>query len=196
MRRRSVVVAEIGIKGEEDPTSRNEGGGHVQTRTRVEEEPLPQGYRQIVESIFIDDPYEKYRQLERKLQVGQEGRALHASVNAALDEAESNARLAHKLWMSAKVERDRWERQNATIFAAMRIEATNALQYEKDTGKRNKQITDADVDHQAALMFREEWTNQQNRRKRVEVMERSMENLNELWFSRCRSLQAMLSKQR
>jgi hypothetical protein len=206
MRRRSAVVIEDlppkaqqaakDLKEELDPSQPTSHIEFPSAHGKIQEEPLHGGYQKIVESIFVEDPFEKYKQLERKLQVGQEGRALHASVNAALDEAESNARLAHKLWMSAKVERDRWERQNAIVFSAMRTEATRALQSEKDQGKRNKTITDADVDNQAALMFQDEWLSQQNKRKRVEAMERSMENLNELWISRCRSLQAMLSKQR
>jgi hypothetical protein len=206
MRRRSAVTPESlpdkaqeaakALRDELEPSTQPVDHITFPSANKAQEEPLPQGFSKIVESIFITEPYEVYLQLEKKLKVGQEGRALHASVNAALDEAESNARIAHKLWMSAKVERDRWERANTIIFSAMRTEATRALQHEKAEGTRNKQITDADVDNAAAAMFKEEWLSQQNKRKRVEAMERSMENLNELWISRCRSLQAMLSKQR
>jgi hypothetical protein len=206
MRRRAAVTTESlpekaqqpakDLRDELEPSTQPVDHISFPSANKAQEEPLPGGFSKIVESIFIAEPYEVYLALEKKLKVGQEGRAIHASVNAALDEAESNARTAHKLWMSARVERDRWERANAIIFSAMRTEATHALQHEKDKGTRNKQITDADVDNAASAMFKDEWLSQQNKRKRVEAMEKSMENLNELWISRCRSLQAMLSKQR
>lgn len=159
------------------------------------EKPLDPQFERIVESVFVDKPFEIYQALEAKLRVGDQ-RTDHGSVNKALDEAESNARLAYKLYCTAKIERERWEMDNDVIFGAMRAEATRLLQREKEQGLRSKQITDADVDSTCATMFADEWRHQQTKRKKVDLMVKSMENLSELWLSKCRSLNAMLSKQR
>src|ERR1700722_7126194 len=178
MRRRSQVAPESipenarpaaeALKEELDPTvkpvsritfgSANRGDG--------KEDELHEGFQKIVESVFVENPWEEYKRLEAKLHIGQEGRALHATVNGALDEAETNARKAHRLWMTARVERSRWELANAAIFGAAKIEATRILQHEKDEGKRNKQITDADVEAMLVTKFGDEWLSQQNKRKR------------------------------
>ncbi len=98
--------------------------------------------------------------------------------------------------MTAKIEVIGWELDNAVIFAGMRAEATKILQREKEQGVRNKQITDADVTSMCAALYPDEWRAQEVKRAEVEAMVRSMENLNMNWMSRCRSLQAMLAKQR
>jgi len=149
----------------------------------------------IVEVIFVEHPLEEYKKLEAALRIGDKHND-HGTVAKALDNAESYARLAHRLWMTARVERDRWEKDNALIFAGMRDGATRALQREKEQGIRNKMITDADVEAMCAVMFADEWRDQEIKRRRVEAMVKSMENLNECWTSRCRTLQAMLTKMR
>jgi hypothetical protein len=153
-------------------------------------------FERITETVFINNnAFDEYRKLEADLRVG-EKRNDHGSVNQALDNAESNARMAHKLWMTAKVELEKWELDNAVIFASMRDEVTSTLQAEKEQGKRAKQITDADVENAMALHYGDEWKHHQLRRRKFKLMADSMGNLNELWISRCRSLQAMLAKQR
>ncbi len=151
--------------------------------------------QRIVETQFVEKPFEEYQKLETKLRgLGSEQRSDHGSVNRALDEAEGNARLAFRLMITMKAERRRWESANDVIFGAMRTEATRILQSEKSSGLRNKMITDLDVESMCATKFGEEWKAQQTGRRRVELAERSMENMSELWNSRCRSLQAMLAK--
>lgn len=149
----------------------------------------------IVETQIVEHPWDVYQELEAALRVG-ERRADHGSVNASLDEAETNARKAYRLWLTAKLESDRWRLDNEVVFGAMRLKATETLQQEKTMGLRNKQITDADVEAMVASLYPDEWRSQELKRKKVELMVKSMENLNECWLSRCRSLQAMLNKQR
>ncbi len=78
----------------------------------------------------------------------------------------------------------------------MRAEATRELQKDKDSGKRSKQITDADVDSMCAMLHPDEYKAQEVRRREVKVMEESMAHLTEMWGSKCRSLQTMVGKQR
>jgi hypothetical protein len=149
----------------------------------------------IVEMVFVEHPLDEYKKLEAALRIGDK-RNDHGTVTKALDEAESNARLAHRLWMTARVERERWEKENAIVFAGMRDEASKVLEREKADGLRKKQITDADVEAMCAICFPQDWKAQELKRKRLEAMVKSMENLNECWASRCRTLQAMLTKMR
>lgn len=161
----------------------------------AEEKPLDPEFGRIVETILVDHPWEIYQQLENALRIGDK-RTDHGSVNKSLDEAESNCRLAHRLWCTARVEYERWRLDNEVVFGAMRAEATSVLQREKDQKLRNKQITDADVESMCSSLYPEQYRAQEVSRKKVEFMVKSMEHLNECWLSRCRSLQTILSKQR
>ncbi len=159
------------------------------------ESKLSPDFARIVETIFVDKPFEVYQQLEKDLRVG-ENRSDHGTVNKALDNAEPNARLAHRLWVTSVVERKRWELENAVIFAVMRDNATEMLTREKTQGLRPKQITDADVASALAQLYPDEFRSQEIRRTKVEMMEASMKNMAEVWMRRCSSLSTMLSKQR
>lgn len=191
------AIAETSAKlaGELDTNARPTGHVTFDSANRAKESPLDPDFERIVETIFVEQPLEMYTKLEKALRVG-DGRADHGSVNKSLDEAESNARLAFRLSITAKLERDRWERENDVVFAGMRAEATSVLQREKDQKLRSKQITDADVESACAALFPDEWRHQEHKRRKVELMVKNMENLAEMWASRCRSLQAMLAKQR
>jgi hypothetical protein len=157
--------------------------------------PLNEGFERIVETLFVEKPFETYQKLEAALKVGDD-RGDHSALNRSLDNAESNARLAHRLWMTAKVERERWEIENGIVFGAFKHEAMKTLQHEKDQGLRSKQITDADMETMCMVLFPVEYKEQEIKRKKVKATEESMANLAEVWLSRCRSLNAMLSKSR
>jgi hypothetical protein len=159
------------------------------------ENALSAPFARIVEKVFVENPEAIYDLLEKQLRIG-EKRTDHGTLMKALDEAEDNARWAHRLWVTGKIERDRWELDNAGTWGAMREEANGALQREKDNKSRSKAITDADVEGMAAVMYPEQYAAQQVKRRRTEMMVRSLENLSEMWQSRCRSLNAMLSKNR
>lgn len=159
------------------------------------EVPLSDDFERVTLSYLVEEPYKVYQQLERELDLGDQ-RDDRGSVRKAADRAESNARLAHRLWMTARVEERRWELENEATFAAMRTEATAALQREKVAGDRSKQITDADVTARACAMYPDEYRAQEVRKKKVDGMVKSCENLSTLWNSRCRTLQELHSKQR
>lgn len=157
--------------------------------------PIDPAFERIMEKLVVTDPTAAYEQLETGLRIGEQ-RGEYGVMIKALDEAEANARIAHRLWQGAIQERKRWELENDVVFAAMRTEATRSLQYEKDKGLRSKQITDADVESRAAAMHPDQWRAQEVERVRVKSMVDSMGNLAEMWASRCKSLQVLLSKQR
>lgn len=136
-----------------------------------------------------------YKELEKKLQVG-DGRHEHGHIVVALDAAESNFRLAHRLYTTSRIIRQTWELDAETTNAKLRSEATAILSKEKEEGKRSKQITDGDVVATMASLFHDEWRAQEEKKIRWVAIEKSLENLVEAWASRCRSLQAMLTKSR
>lgn len=153
------------------------------------------GFQAIVETLWVEDPKSTYDYLEEQLRLGDK-RTDRGSVYQQLDDAERNARTAHKLWQSAIVERKRWELENEVVFSAMRAEATRSLQREKDQKVRSKMITDADVDSQCAVLFPDQYKAQEVRRSKMKAMVDSMENLSECWLRRIGTLQVMLEKQR
>ena len=156
---------------------------------------LSPDFQAIVTSVFIDDVKATYDKLEAALKVGNK-RTDYGTVMKHLDLAERHARDAHRLWQTGIVEYKRWEADNEVVFSSMRSEATRALQHEKDQKLRAKQITDADVDARIATLYPDEWRAQQNARGRNKAMLASLENLSEVWMSRCRTLQTILTKQR
>lgn len=159
------------------------------------EHELREDMERIVEAVFVNDLHATWQKLQAALTVG-EKRSDHGTLQAALDEAESNAQLAHRLYVTAKIERERWESENDVIFGAMWSEAAKDLHKEKESGARSKQITDADVKARVAVMHPDEYAHQESKRAKVKATVDTMANLSEVWMSRCRSLQAMLGKLR
>jgi hypothetical protein len=156
---------------------------------------LQLAFERIVESVMVKDVEGTYATLQQQLEIG-EDRQDHGRVMASLDRAETNARAAHNLWMTAKVEARRWELDSEVVNAAAREKAMKDLQCEKESGARTKQITDADVKARAALLFPDEVRSQELKRARVRALEASMQNLAEVWASRCRTLSTLATKMR
>lgn len=177
---------------------------HVRARKRFDFEvaqaakmsPLRADVARVVEMVFVENVAKSYRRLEDELLLGDDKHTSHGEILRALDRAESNARLAHKCYVTARVEREAWELRNHVVFAAMWLSATQALQEEKAQGARNKQITDADVRSKCAAIFGDEWAAQEIERKEAEAMVDDFKNLAERWASRCWGLSAMIGKVR
>ena len=156
---------------------------------------LDPGFARIVETLVIEDPWEQYRKLERLLRAGPK-RTDRGTMLRRLDEAESCARLAHRLYMNAMLERRRWELDNQVISSACREKAKATLQRDKESGEHSKQITDEDVLTRAALLFPDEYRATENKYARVKRMVDSMEHLSRMWESRCRTLATFVTKMR
>lgn len=151
--------------------------------------------QKIVETVFINDLHGEWQKLKEALKIG-EKRSDHGTLHKELDYAETRAYRAHRLYLSAKLERDRWERENEVMFGAFWSEATRSLQKEKDDNVRSKQITDADVKARCATLFPDDYQAQELERAKVKGAIDSMEDLSEEWKSRCRTLQTMMGKLR
>ena len=173
-----------------DPTS-----GKVEPQDDKHRRLRPDLDRVVTKVFALAEFDQEYDRLEQALRLG-EKRVEPAHVLKALDEAESNLMAAARLYQNAKHERERWELENAAVFADMRNSATRSLQKEKADGERTKQITDADVLARIAEQFPDEWADQQLRRDRTERTVSLFSTLLEAWQSRCRTLQTIYGKAR
>lgn len=182
---------------------RKKASGTVPIEPDAQESPLPENdfdspmprvshdLERITESIYAVDYRATFERLQAELRVG-EKRADYATLAKALDDAEDNARLAHALYLAAKLEREKWKLDMEVILAPMRTEATGELQKEKEQGLRSKQITDADVESKIAALHPEEVQWHASKATKLRGMEEHLLHLVELWKSRCRTLQTLV----
>lgn len=152
---------------------------------------MSKDFEQIVTSVYEIDTLKEYTRLESQLTIG-EDRSDYATVLSHLDRAENNARVAHKLYLSSKIERERWQAENEPIRAAIWSKAERELQREKDDKARNKSITNEDVRARALELHPDEFQAYEMYLARVNGTEKHLEKLSELWTSRCRTLQVIL----
>jgi hypothetical protein len=152
------------------------------------------GFARIVERVFdLPDPDAEYQHLEQALTVGSQE---FDSLFAALDSAESNARRAHRLYVNARLEHDRYTHDCEVVTAALWSAAQASLQADKDAGLRTKQITDSDTRHKASELYPDEYRDISTRTAKADGMLKHLERLADLWQSRCRSLSALLATKR
>ena len=190
------AASETGIKVECPECDRRD----VPVRTKPEKKtiaapPIPRAVEQIIESVFRVDYEAEWKRLHENLVVGEE-RGDSGTVTRSLDFAEDNARSAHKLWVNMKLEYERYKTEREVIWGTMRAEATAALQAEKDQGSRDKRLTEADVTAKIAEMYPDEFRDVEIRKKKFELAVEHAGAFSDLWSSKCRSLQTMLSKLR
>lgn len=154
------------------------------------------GFDQVVERIFdLPDAFGQYQILEHALKLGDE-RTDVGSLSKALDEAEEHARIAHQIFVNARVEAELWDREADVVRAPMWKRANAELQEEKEKGTRSKMITDRDVDLRVADLFPDEYRATAVRAAKIKGMVDHARKLSELWTQRCSTLQTLLSNRR
>lgn len=153
---------------------------------------LSESFTNIRKSVFsMPSPDDVYARLEESISLKE---ALTPGVlMEATNKAEDNARLAHQLYINAKADFDRFERECDPVIESMRDAANRELQQEKDNKLRSKAITDADVRGRASTMFPDEWKAISDRRVKADGMLEHLKALAELWKNRCYSLNGMLN---
>lgn len=159
--------------------------------------PMPRmgkGFSRIEETVFnLPDPMAEYDRLEKALELGP-SRGTEAFVKASLDKAERNALAAYQLYVNSKVDLERFTRDADLVESALWAQATRELQTEKDAGMRSKQITDKDVTLKVTMLHPDTWADLQERRTKASKTVDLLEQLADLWRSRCRSLASILGK--
>lgn len=157
---------------------------------------LSDDLEQIVTKVFRQDVLKAYDRLEQALKIEAADLSDRGVLMVHLNNAEENVREAHRLYMVAKLEKERFDADHAKVKGAMWTEATSFLQAEKDNGRRNKAITDADVSAKCAEMHPDEWRYASMRETQAKLVVSHMENLVDVWRSRCSSLRALLEARR
>jgi len=148
--------------------------------------------QRVIEHIYSVDIRKTYDRLQENLTIGSE-RSDYGTVLLHLDYAETNARDAHRLFLSAKIERERYEHEYEPIRGAMWERATARLQAEKERGTRSKQITIDDVKANIMQTNPDEWKAHEIRLSKLKGAEDHLKEFADLWKSRCRTLQTILS---
>lgn len=149
-------------------------------------------WMRIQETTFeLEDPEAEHEELLEALRLT--SALTPGNLEAALNDAEDNARRAHKLYIVARVDYERFDLEMTPVVEAMRDAANRELQAEKDAKQRSKAITDADIKGRASILFPDEWALVQKRRTEAEAMMDTLKHFADLWKQRCYSLSTMLN---
>lgn len=153
-------------------------------------------FERILTATFSANPWREYEEVEASLRVGGRGYTDYDTLMAALNDAETNARRAHKLYCAAREEQERYELDAREIEGAARRVCVRELEAEKASGQRAKAITNDDVESRMFERYPDEYKNLQHNRLRYRKMVEDVQHLVEMSNNRCRSLQSMVSKVR
>jgi hypothetical protein len=149
----------------------------------------------IVETVYAVDPWKEYEELERHLEIGDERNDV-GTLKRALDRSSRLALRAHQLYLAAKLHQTNVELDTSAIWTKMRDEATAALEAEKKTGDRKKQITESDVENEIVARFGDEYRAQRTKREKLKGMVAQMLWLAERWKGKEYAIAAMLEPHR
>jgi hypothetical protein len=105
---------------------------------------VPPAMQRLIESVFVIDIEGTWKQLHEVLRTT-EGPQLGVAPRKALAIVDDRTRMAHKLYCNLKLEYERYKADVEQTQAAMREEANEQLQAEKDSGTRKKAITNGDI---------------------------------------------------
>lgn len=152
------------------------------------------GMGRVVEKVFDEELWDEYDRLVSELRI--EEAASPETIREALNRSERNALDAHRLFVQARVSFQRLEHDSEVYLGAMRRHALNALQDEKDKGKRGKQITDADIRARMAETHPDEWSAIHERQSKAKGTVDTLARLADLWQQRSWSLSGMMGGRR
>ena len=113
------------------------------------------------------------------------------AVAEAINACEDNARRAHRVYVLAKYQFDRYKIEAEVALGAMRESATHKLAALKASGHHPKQVTDSDVRDMAAIMYPDEWKDINDRIARTEHTLAHVARFADLWQRRSWSLSSL-----
>lgn len=130
----------------------------------------------IVEMVWIEDMFAAWQQIKASLVIGPR-RSEHGILTKKLDEARSLSYEAHRLYVTAKREYDRWELENQATNSALWNAATRELEAERKEGSRSKPLTDKDVTAKVMTLHPDEYIAQETKRNAVKLAVENMTSL-------------------
>ncbi len=144
--------------------------------------------RVIDEGLELDVTAE-YDELEVALKL--EDALTPQAVRAAVNESERNAKRAHRLFVVAKYQFERFKLEAEVALGAMRDAATAKLGRLKALGQHPKQVTDSDVRDLAAVMYSDEWRAISDELAKAEQTLAHIQRFADLWQRRSWSLSSL-----
>lgn len=151
------------------------------------------GYERIIERTFSVDVDAESSDLEEAMRVGDVVRGDYALLADALDNAEDNARRAHRVFCNAKVAFDAFEIDARIIESGLREEASEQLEEDRAKGIRKKAATKDDILARMYQEFGDEVRNLEHKRSSAKMTVEHMERIADLWKIRCRTLQTLVA---
>lgn len=155
------------------------------------------GYDRIVSKVFTVDPYGEYELLEfnLKLDVSPE-RVDYATLAQALNQGEDFARRAHKLFVNAKLHLAVVEAEVEKLEGSMRMRVVEKLADMKAKGELSKAATKDDIAAEMSRLFPDDVMRFRTRITKAKLSVEHLERLSDLWRSRCRTLDTLVSTSR
>jgi hypothetical protein len=138
----------------------------------------------IIESVFQVDLDSTWRRIHEALLPGKGG----ASAAKAIAVIDDRCREAHKVYCALKLEYERYKSDCEATMAAMRCEASELLQAEKETGERKKTVTEADVRAKMIELHPDEVRNQEVKLRKFALAVEHAEHMVKVMSQRSRSL--------
>lgn len=154
---------------------------------------IPQDSQRIIESIFKIDLWPEWERLHHNIMLGDEHRNNRGMVKAALDRAENNRRVAHKLYANFRIDLERYKIDTEINQSAMRDEAFAKLQGEKQNKQRSKTITNDDVRAKMAELHPDAFRHARIEVKKFELAVEHAKDFHAAWVDRCYDLRVLLN---
>lgn len=154
------------------------------------------GYERIIERTFKIDEWQEHLDLEEALTIGNVTRAEYGLLADALDNAEDNARRAHRLYCNAVVALEGFEADASAIEGGLWDQASAELQNEHAEGTRKKAPTKDDIKARMATLFSDEVRNLAMKRAKAKTTVDHLSRIADLWRNRCHTLRTFVEKAR
>lgn len=142
----------------------------------------------MIETTFeMVDPAAVYAELTAALDKRRDA-LTPGTIREQLADASRLYREAHRLYIVARHDQERFDNEHTIVFATLREEAKTELEAEKSVGKLKKAITDGDVTARMARMYPDEFTTMQDRAIRGRKMVEHLKHLVDVFKNRMRAL--------
>lgn len=191
----SKLIEEI-EKADRDAATANARAMVFDSANAAQEKPIDARMPKLVSRVF--EPIDWGRVLDRYdawISLG-ERRGEEAYIRKAHEEGPQIARDLLDVSIQVRFAREAWELENDVSLGAMREQASQVLEGEKERKIRTKMITEADVAKKCAAMFPDEWAAQEKRRLQYSLVEERSKRSYDIATLRCRHLDTMMGRLR
>lgn len=142
----------------------------------------------MVETTFeMEDPEATYQELLSALDKRRDA-LTPGVIREQLSDSARLYRNAHRLYIVARHDQERFDNENTIFMATLREEAKSELEAEKSVGKLKKAITDADVVARISRAYPDVYEEMNDRAIRARKMVEHLKHLVDVFKNRMRAL--------